>query len=395
MHIKLHFLQAMILRNSSVEILPSDWYLKGIFRAIEEAGRTCYKSIGTRYFRLENEPKNDDFLKLVDELREDPRVTCKRGPFFDDSYYVSIPHKYMKDYVELEQYPEETFENSALYENLTADDFVQMIINNGHGAMLEHGTVYLKISHTSPLGDPEYLTKFESVQNYQKNKFSKVNIVTEDHYKYDNYITTNYRVIVENGWEDDLKYLCEPTEFHELRVSTRFICDRSVSHELVRHRAMSFGQESQRFCDYGKAKYNGQITFIIPHWVKYIDEGEAYWYDGINYCTGATEENHYMGSRFWAKPFETDDVIEWDNELRFIESLDRAERAYMAFRKAGLKAQDARAILPNATKTEIVVTGFVSDWKHFFELRTSERAHPDMRKLALDLEDQFKNLNLI
>ena len=108
----------------------------------------------------------------------------------------------------------------------------------GNCAMLEHGTVYL----THPVensGSPLYLG---IGVKYRENKYSKVN--------YDNwgtrYITTNYRVIVENDWLDDLQFLCEPTEFHEKRTTVRFICDRGVSHEFVRHRVFSFAQESTR-----------------------------------------------------------------------------------------------------------------------------------------------------
>lgn len=109
----------------------------------------------------------------------------------------------------------------------SAKEFVDRMIKNNHVAMLEQGTVYL----THPIensGSPSYLgigTK------YRENKYSKVN--------YDNwgtrYITTNYRVLVENDWLDDLQYLCEPTEFHEKRTTVRFICDRGISHEFVRH----------------------------------------------------------------------------------------------------------------------------------------------------------------
>ena len=122
--------------------------------------------------------------------------------------------------------------------NTSAKEFVDRMIKSGHGAMLEHGTVYL----THPIensGSPLYLgigTK------YRENKYSKVN--------YDNwgtrYITTNYRVIIENDWLDDLQYLCEPTEHHEKRTAVKFICDRGISHEFVRHRIFSFAQESTR-----------------------------------------------------------------------------------------------------------------------------------------------------
>ena len=130
----------------------------------------------------------------------------------------------------------------------SAKEFVDRMIKSGHGAMLEHGTIYLKFIDGGldyDLGSrfddfPQY---HYSVQKYINNKYSEVR---EDIETGDMYITTNYRVLVENNWLDDLKYLCEPTCFHEKRVYVRFICDRGVSHEFVRHRKFSFAQESTR-----------------------------------------------------------------------------------------------------------------------------------------------------
>lgn len=117
-------------------------------------------------------------------------------------------------------------------EGQTAKDFVDRMIASQHYAMLEHGTVYLKIPF-SP-----------STNKYSNNPYSKNIIVGLEPVCY---ITTNYRVLVENRWLNDLKYLCEPTEFHEKRVTVRFTTDRGVSHEFVRHRVFSFAQESTRY----------------------------------------------------------------------------------------------------------------------------------------------------
>lgn len=115
----------------------------------------------------------------------------------------------------------------------SAKEFVDRMIKLGHGAMLEHGTVYLTIAKTAMnIGDPIF---------YVKNKYSKVH---EDSMFY--YITTNMRVIIENNKLEDLQYQVEPTEYHEKRITAKFICDRGVSHEFVRHRIFSFAQESTR-----------------------------------------------------------------------------------------------------------------------------------------------------
>lgn len=144
---------------------------------------------------------------------------------------------------------------SARPEGKTAKDFVDRMVASQHYAMLEHGTVYLKIPYnlTHRLAHPGLCRK------YLNNPYTKV----EEFYELldvpaslkDNIfnmipyiaVTTNYRVIVENGWLGDLKYLCEPTQYHPKRVTVKFICDRGVSHEFVRHRVFSFAQESTRY----------------------------------------------------------------------------------------------------------------------------------------------------
>lgn len=107
----------------------------------------------------------------------------------------------------------------------SAKGFVDRMIKSGHGAMLEHGTVYLMIDCSGRLLD--------IANKYVKNKYSRWSLHEDGkHYC----ITTNLRVLVENGWLNDLKYLCEPTKFHEKRITVHFVCDRGISHEFVRHK---------------------------------------------------------------------------------------------------------------------------------------------------------------
>lgn len=109
--------------------------------------------------------------------------------------------------------------------------------------MLEHGTVYLKTT------DPNVVNKYtiDPKGYFSPYPYAKVNIPPSDHGVFTYYITTNYRFLLEKGWLDDLKYLCEPTEHHEKRITVRFTTDRGVSHEFVRHRVFSFAQESTRY----------------------------------------------------------------------------------------------------------------------------------------------------
>ena len=240
----------------------------------------------------------------------------------------------------------------------SAKPFVDRMIKSGHGAMLEHGTVYLKITYK----DIDFTTL---CMFYGKNKYSVLNH-SEDNKIY--YITTNYRVLVENNHLSDLKYLCEPTEFHERRVTVHFVCDRGVSHEFVRHRVMSFAQESTRYCNYSKDKFNGELTFIQPVWTYHQEDGD--------YGTLDNSKRKNVGNK--------DGTF-----FEFIKSLQYAEFYYFRLLKEGWKPQEARAVLPNSLKTELVMTGFVSDWKHFFELRCDSAVHPQARELAIPLKEEF------
>ena len=223
----------------------------------------------------------------------------------------------------------------------SAKDFVDRMIKSKHGAALEHGTVYLYFS---------YKENEEVWIKYTRNPYSKV-IPKYNHtegnshnefYFFDRYVTTNYRVLVENNWLDDLKYLCSPTEFHEKRYTMRLTCSRAIANELVRHRTMSFLQESTRYINYSKERHGGEITFIKPSWCPDYDE------------------------------------TDWDI---FLHSLHSSEECYFKMLNKGFQPQQARDVLPNATKTELIMTGFSSDWKHVMDLRLFGKTgapHPDM-----------------
>lgn len=136
------------------------------------------------------------------------------------------------------------------------------------------------------------------------------------------------------------------------KITVRIICDRGVSHEIVRHRIASYSQESTRYCNYGKDKFNGELTFIKP-------------------C-------------FW-----DEDDIKYQKWLKVMQNI---EDMYLELMDEGALAQEARSILPNSLKTEIIVTMNLREWRHFFRLRTSEKAHPQMREVAIMILEQFKEL---
>lgn len=498
----------------------------------------------------------------------------------------------------------------------SAKKFVDRMISVNHGSPLEHGTVYLKIPNSS-------IAHSYIVSKYNYNPYSKVQMDNDERYC----ITTNMRVLREHGWMDDLKYLCEPTEYHEKRICVRFICDRGVSHEFVRHRVFSFLQESQRYvgsstvipineynCDkiediikayqqgfsmknisdnssYSECKIrnillenniqirglnnkgnriedyfsnidtsekayllgliqtDGNVTDRKNHSMLSITQHEDYaWYiedmlldfssyicnvkdrkcrqlqlgsktlvndliklgivpnkvknqtdsniitlwesvpdefkgdfirgciDGDGYVTFFTQKNainescnigfcsvkeilvdkiinfiyskfnykcgkcidgniyklyisdrkkaieigDYLYSNFkypfghpkkastWIKrigksypiadykdyKFKIIKPLWIDNSspesiFNFIKAMDCCENSYTKLRMSGWKPQEAREVLPNATKTELIMTGFVSDWKHFFLLRCDNAAHPQARELAIPLYQEF------
>ena len=272
------------------------------------------------------------------------------------------------------------------------EEFVNRMVNSGHGAMLEHGTVYLYLEYGSPLVDEKnYLLHTDVLIKYEENKYSKAKTQVINNYLHKVYITTNYRVLVENGWLDDLQYQCEPTEYHEKRATVKYICDRGVSHEFVRHRVFSFAQESTRYCNYSKDKFNEEITFIKPIWLEKSTIPQSNWE------SRKMIESNFDKDGVWYEEcykYEGDSRIkgdswQWNSADWFYHQLKSAETTYLQLLKQGWKPQEARAVLPNSLKTELVMTGFISDWEHFFKLRCHSTAHPQARELAIPLREEF------
>lgn len=275
----------MELIKPSWEILEQESGIDGIYKAIERAGRTCYKS--------------------------EDKIT----------------------------------ENSA-------KPFVDRMIKSGHGAMLEHGTVYLAM----PM---ETIIPIEANGwgKYTKNPYSKGFKVCEVNGQRRVAVTTNLRVLVENDWLGDLQYICEPTEYHKRRVCVRYTSDIHFYKDITRHRVFSWAIESTRFCNYMKQKFGSSISFAIPIWLKEEEE------------------------------------LEFEEDLRVIESL------YFKWIKKGWQPQQAAYFLIQGTKAEIIMTGFISDYKHFFDLRSeiakTGKPHPTVVELIEPLRQEFIKRKLI
>ena len=252
-------------------------------------------------------------------------------------------------------------------ENNTTEDsakpFVGRMIEHEHYAMLEHGTVYMTCNHGElPL--------------YASNKFSHVNTIDGK-----DYITTNLRVMAENKTLEDLKYR---TDFekgkHELRITVHFTTQIAITREYNRHRANSMAEQSTRYCNYTKNKFGSEISINLPTWVK----GDLETNDEkfVELCEDVANE-------------ETND---WTPIDAWLFANQAAEFAYMKLIAMGCKPQEARVILPLDTNTELVHTAFVSDWKHFFDLRalgTTGAPHPDAKILAEPLYKEFKERGYI
>lgn len=255
----------------------------------------------------------------------------------------------------------------------SARPFVERMISSQHTAMLEHATLSLTLPREG--ADAEAL-----VRKYIDNRFSRVRLVGDKAY-----VTTNLRVLAENQWMDDLRYLVEPTEHHERRITVHFTTQIGTTREFNRHRANSMAEQSTRYCNYTKAKFGSEITLNLPVWVAHLlgEEGAA------ALRTDASVLPELLGRVMDGTATDLDNWL--------FASLS-AERAYMNLIAAGRKPQEARAVLPLDTHTELVHTAFISDWMHFFDLRalgTTGAPHPDAKVLAQPLMEEFERLGLL
>ena len=242
-----------------------------------------------------------------------------------------------------------------------------VIVARGHTAMLEHGTVYLKIPY-GIMYDTGYFSNEAIATKYIDSPYS----IVQNSQIYDYWcVTSNYRVLLQNGWLDDLQYLCEPTEYHVRRITVRFICDMGVAREFCRHRVFSFAQESTRYCNYSKAKFGKELNCIIPCWYKNMFEGDSY---NIELCHTYDLTISEGLSR---------------TEAAWIQAMCEAESTYFGLLTEGEPAQQARNVLPLALKTELIMTGTDEQWAGFFNLRCARDAHPQARELAIELRDRM------
>jgi thymidylate synthase (FAD) len=193
-------------------------------------------------------------------------------------------------------------------------------------------------------------TKIYSVFDGQK-MLEKIELIARTCYKSENKIqedSANRFVagLIKRGHESMLEH-CS--------VTVKFVVDRGISHELVRHRMASFAQESTRYCNYFNNDFGSEITFIVPQYLEYNSEGWNIWKNSMKSC----------------------------------------EDAYFKLLNFGLTPQQARAVLPNSLKTEVVMTANLREWRHFFKLRalgTTGKPHPQMLEVTIPLLKNFKQM---
>ena len=217
------------------------------------------------------------------------------------------------------------------------EKFVNMLESRGHDRPLEFGTVYLDIPTKNLEPGYEYIN---TVGKYALNPWS----IKED---FDNhaYISTNYRVIKDNHWEDDLQYLCEPTEHHHARYTVHMILDRGVMDEFRTHVGLSHLAESTRYCNYSKDKFGNELTFIQPCW-------------------------DIRGSNY-------------------IDFLQHAEWGYFRMLKNGWTPQQARSVLPLGIKSELISCGFEDAWTNFIRRRSPKYGDPGAHPMAAEIADKL------
>lgn len=334
----------MELIRPNFEIWEQEPTLKGIWKQIARCTRVCYQSIPKN-----NGETDEEFVK---------RVILRHEPWESDA---------------------------------------------NHLAMLEHGTVYLyeyEEIHTSKL------------KKYADNKYSRYKAiyfhkeVYQDNvdYMYDFYVTTNLRVLVENNWLNDLKYFCTPTEYHVRRVTVSFITNIGVTREFNRHRVNSMAEESTRYCNYAKNKQistssnslgsstmihdvapiNGHIRYGLPAWLldeEHLPYIESHQFDTIeSYCKEILNSNNDINPECWRD-------IDY-----YLFALTVNEWCYNRLIKKGWIPQQAREVLPLATKSQLIHTAFIDDWIHFIRLRAegvSGPPHPNAKLVAQPLKEEF------
>lgn len=243
-----------------------------------------------------------------------------------------------------------------------------------HGAMLEHGTVYLTIPKTSFVA---------RTIHYIHNDYSRVLFGALFHDDNNDYVTTNMRVIIEHSWQDDLKFISAPT-YHAERTTFSVITDIGVTRELNRHRVNSIAEQSTRYCTYSADKFGNEITYTTNDFL-------ASCMNDLHF-DGFTIDSYFF--RELCEDIANNEINHWGSSIYYVFGLLAAEFAYLGLKKNKVPNDMARQVLNLNTKSQAIYTAFNDDWIHFIRLRAdnvSGKVHPNMKIIADKIKELFNN----
>ena len=260
---------------------------------------------------------------------------------------------------------DEDFVNRVILKPATREDG-SIDFDKCHGAMLEHGTIYLIM--------PTYL--IEHTSRYIANKYSKVVLFRINGGEYNTCITTNMRVILEHNWQEDLQFICAPIA-HVKRTTFSVITDIGVTRELNRHRTFSIAEQSTRYCTYSADKFGNEITYTSNSpFLECISDDKSYFHE---LCENIVN-NSYKST--------------WDAKHYYAFGLLASEFAYLGLKKNKVPNDMARQVLNLNTKSQAIYTAFDDYWLHFIKLRAdnvSGKVHPNMKIIADKIKELFNN----
>lgn len=326
----------MNIVEPQVELWKQESTLKGAWHQIARATRVCYQS------KPRDGESSEDFVK---------RIILK--PALVDGSLDDLEH--------------------------CKFDFDKM-----HGAMLEHGTIYLIV--------PAY--KWTEGGHYIFHQDNHTRFYTTDCGDRNGnvYVSTNFRVLLENEKLYLLYFLTSPTRFHTKRYTFSIITDIGVTREMNRHRRFSIAEQSTRYCDLTKDKFDNSLSFPLPSWIN-KDSLETSEVD--NFLLSVMSSNLRYADSDEINNFNIyNDEKTWNDIDFYIYANIVAQYCYKALRNKGWRPEQARQVLPLGLKTQAVYTAFDDDWRHFIKLRAdnvSGKVHPNMKIIADKIKELFNN----
>jgi len=265
-------------------------------------------------------------------------------------------------------------------------------IKNGHTSITEFATIYLKVN----------IWNVSVLKKYIMDRYSRVNV-----HNASAYITTTLRTIIQGdyddpidaiknnfdrNWKEDLQYWCEPTEYHHKRYCYKFECDRVGSQSFERHRGIygiSYAQESTRYCNYNGKKFGGTIKISLPSkfyeliedWSGFADIKTGKDYSYLQDCTLDVQLDFlYKNDKAWKV---------------YVDGLNKDADDYISLINAGWKPEDARGTLPLDLDTTFMMCAYPEDWKMWLYRRTDSHAHPHVRRIAKEVENDMKKRGIV